>query len=386
MYDFDEIVPREGTCSIKYGDLKKINGNASDDAIPMWIADMDFRCAPEILIALHQRVNAGIFGYSSADDRYYSALAKWYSSRYGTEVKREDVVITNGVVSAINHLVRILTKEGDGVIIMTPSYGPFDRAVKGTEGRVPFYSRMKYQNGCFEADWEDLEKKAKEPSTTLMILCNPHNPTGRVFSREELEKLHRICGANGVKIISDEIHSDITRIGTAVVSMLDVCACDPAVVVCTAPSKTFNMAGNGMSNIIVRDPEVRDALRKAAGASLSPLSLAATTAAYEKGEAWVDGMRAYLDGNFEYLKGFLDREFPQCCYAIPGATYLAWVDMRFTGLDDRGLEDTLAAAGVLIEAGGSFVDNAEGFVRINIACPRSVLAEACERIKKALKS
>ncbi|MCR4895125.1 MAG: PatB family C-S lyase [Eubacteriales bacterium] len=385
MYDFDEIVPREGTCSIKYGDLKKINENASDDAIPMWIADMDFRCAPEILIALHQRVNAGIFGYSSADERYYCALEKWYRTRYGIEIKREDVVITNGVVSAINHLVKILTSPGDGIIIMTPSYGPFDRAAKGAEGRIPLYSRMIYDRGRFETDWADFEAKAKEPSTKLFILCNPHNPTGRVWDRQELERFHAICRENSVTIISDEIHSDITRTGTDTVSMLDVASDDPSVAVCTAPSKTFNMAGNSMSNIILRDPEVRDALRRACSASQSPFSLAATTAAYEHGAAWVDAMRAYLDSNFEYLRAFLDREFPQCGYVIPGATYLAWVDMRFTGLDNSSLEDVLAKAGVLIEAGGSFVDNADGFVRINIACPKSVLAEACERIKKAFK-
>ena len=295
------------------------------------------------------------------------------------------MVITNGVVSAINHLVKILTKEGDGIIIMTPSYGPFDRAAKGAEGRVPLYNRMIYRDGCFEIDWDDLEEKAKMPSSTLLILCNPHNPTGRVWSRQELERMRRICADNGVRIISDEIHSDITRTGIDVVSMLDVASDDPSVTVCTAPSKTFNMAGNGMSNIIVRDPEIRDQLRRACSASLSPLSLAATTAAYDSGAAWVDEMRAYLDGNFEYLRSFLGKEFPEACYKIPGATYLAWVDMRSLGLDDSGLEDTLAAAGVLIEAGGSFVDNAEGFVRINIACPRSVLAEACERIKKAFK-
>ena len=385
MYDFDEIVPMEGTCSRKHTDPKKINENASEDAIPMWIADMDFRCAPEILIALHQRVNAGIFGYSSADDGYYEALAGWYRGRYGIEIKREDVVITNGVVSAINHLVKILTKPGDGIIIMTPSYGPFDRAAKGAEGRIPLYNRMKYENGRFEIDWEDFEAKAKEPSTSLFILCNPHNPTGRVWERGELERIHSVCRENSVTVISDEIHSDITRLGVNVVSMLDVAKDDPTVVVATAPSKTFNMAGNGMSNIIVRDQGVRDALRRACEASQSPFSLAATTAAYARGAAWVDEMRAYLDSNFEYLKAFLDREFPECGYVIPGATYLAWVDMRFAGLDDKGLEDTLAKAGVLTEAGGHFVDNAEGFVRINIACPKSVLSEACERIKKALK-
>lgn len=385
MYDFDSVVPREGTCSIKFRDPKKVNEFASADAIPMWIADMDFRCAPEIMEELHARVDNGIYGYSSADDRYYEALSSWYLSRFGVKVEKETVVITNGVVSALNALVKILTKEGDSILILTPSYGPFDRAAKGAEGRNALYCRMKNDSGYFTVDFEDFEKKAADEKTALFILCNPHNPAGRVWSVEELERMKKICSDNGVKIVSDEIHGDITRSGITVNTMLSVCADDPSVVVCTAPSKTFNMAGNGMSNIIVRDPEIRDALRKSVSVSVSPFSLTATTAAYEKGAAWVDEMREYLDSNFAMLDAFLKEKLPECRFTVPEATYLAWVDMSAFGLTDEELEKRFAENGVLLEAGQNFVDNAEGWVRINIACPKSVLKEAFIRMEKALR-
>ena len=384
MFDFDEIVPREGTDSIKFCDPKRINENSIPGTIPMWIADMDFRCAPVITKALHERVDAGIFGYSEAGSGYFDALEGWYRTRYGIEIDRGTVVMTAGVVTAIDSLTKLLTREGEGVIIMTPSYGPFSGAISKVEGRTALYNRLVMKDGVFTIDFEDLEKKASDPSAVLLILCNPHNPTGRVWTREELTEIISICRKNGVKIISDEIHSDITRTGVSVTSMLSMDCDDVLAAVCTAPSKTFNMAGNGLSNIIVKDPDLRKALAGSSHSMPSPFSLAATKAAYSGGAEWVDAMRAYLDENFRILSDFLSRELPECVFTVPGATYLAWVDMSAYGLGNRELEDLFASHGVLIEAGGSFVDNADGFVRINIACPASVLREALERIRTAL--
>ena len=214
MYNFDQIIPREGTDSVKFDGMKRFYPDASDDAIPMFIADMDFAVAPEILEAMHERLEKKILGYTGIfDDSYYDNIINWYKVRFGLEVKKEEIVISNGVVPAINVLVRALTKEGDNIIITTPSYGPFFGAIQQAEGRNALYNRLINTNGYYTMDFDDFEEKCKDPKTTLFILCNPHNPTGRIWTKEELTKIHEICQANGVFIISDAM-------GTTFLSLL----------------------------------------------------------------------------------------------------------------------------------------------------------------------
>ncbi|MCR4722346.1 MAG: pyridoxal phosphate-dependent aminotransferase [Eubacteriales bacterium] len=388
MYNFDQIIPREGTDSVKFDGMKRFYPDASDDAIPMFIADMDFAVAPEILEAMHERLEKKILGYTGIfDDSYYDNIINWYKTRFGLEVKKEEIVISNGVVPAVNVLVRALTKEGDNIIITTPSYGPFFGAIQQAEGRNALYNRLINTNGYYTMDFEDFEEKCKDPKTTMFILCNPHNPTGRIWTVEELTKIHEICQANGVFIVSDEIHADLTRSDKKVTPIASLFPDDKNIVTCTAPSKTFNLAGNGHSNIFIRDEEIRKAYQANGGrGSSNPLSVAATKAAYAQGAYWLDELREYLDGNFAYVKEFLAKELPDAVFTIPEGTYLAWIGLGAYGYSNDELEKKIGQGGVVIESGRSFVDNCDSYIRVNMACPLSVVKTAFDRIAKAVKS
>ncbi len=395
-YDFDEIVDRRNTNSMNVeGWRNYIFGVGYDKKFPikdeefirMWVADMDFAVAPEIVEAIKERADKRIFGYTKLfSNEYYNALRGWCRKRYDWDFPNEELVTSYGVIPIIYQLVEDIVGEGEKVLLLTPSYGPFKgAAVYNGVGHME--SPMIIEDGEFRIDFDDLEEKAADPSVNVLIFCNPHNPTGRVWTEEELKQVGEIVEKNGLWLISDEIHCDLLRKGITHIPFGKIMPDYPRLITCMAASKAFNIAGLEHANAIIRDKEERERFlsRDKIGQN-NPLSIAAHQAAYEKGEPWLEELREYLDGNFALLKEFLDEYFPECNYKIPGATYLAWVDISpYLGDVKDHTEFFAERAGVLIEGGDKlFVGNAQGYIRLNLAIPRSVLKTALDRMKEAM--
>lgn len=398
-YDFDEIIDRrntnaenvEGFREYIFGDYPDIEFPYADDAfIRMWVADMEFAVAPEIRQAIVERVDKKIFGYTADyDPEYYQAMDQWCRRLYDWSFPKEQLCYSPGIVPALYRLTGHLVKEDEKVLIVTPSYGPFRQAAK-FNGCDLVCSSLKYSEGEFSVDFEDFARKAADPQVKLVIWCNPHNPSGRVWTQEELEKVAQIVETNGLWIISDEIHCDLLRQGIKHTPMGKVMKDYDKLITCMANSKTFNIAGLMMSHIIIRSEELRKRFksRDDTSGSLNPLSIAANKAAFQHGGEWLDQLKTYLDGNFRLVDEFLRENLPEAVFRIPDATYLAWVDMRgcLPDVDDLALFFAKEAA-VLLEGGDRlFVANAGGFVRLNLAMPRALLEEGLKRIAGAVKS
>ncbi len=384
-YDFDEIIDRENTNSVKYGASRWKYPSMPKDFIPMWIADMDFACPQPILDAMKTRLDRRILGYTVIlDPAYYEALGTWMKTRHDWDVDPRTSLFSSGVITALNTAVIYLTKPEDGVILHTPAYHPFDDAIQNG-GRTPVYSRLINRDGHYEVDWEDFERKAKDPKNTLFFLCNPHNPTGRAWTREELIRMGEICFANQVFVVSDEIHFDIIRKHARHTVFASLFPNEKRIITCTAPSKTFNMAGNQLANIFFADTTM---MRKWRSGHLlgmpNPLSIEACKAAYLQCGDWVDEMNRYVDDNFDLLKRRLSKEAPEVKFTIPEATYLAWIDMRGCNLTRQELTERFVKKGLHIEYENEFVDHGDGHIRINLACPRSILQEAINRLVEAV--
>lgn len=383
MHDFDRMVNRKNTYSMKFDPLSR---GKPADVLPMWVADMDFPAPPCVLEALSERVRHGIFGYSEPDAAYFSALRGWFANRFGWEVEREWLSVTPGVVNAIYLAVRALTTPGAGVLIQQPVYPPFKSSVIHT-GRTPLVNELVYRDGRYGIDFEDFEEKAKQAG--MFILCNPHNPVGRVWSRDELVRMGEICLRHGLVIVSDEIHQDFIYEGHKhlVFAGLDARFAD-ATLTCTAPSKTFNLAGLQLANIFTRNRAMRDAFDKeyaSAGLSQPPLmGLAACRAAYENGAAWLDELIAYLAGNMSRIGEFLQTRVPRIKLVEPEGTYLAWLDCAGLGLSARELDALITdKAKLWLNSGPGFGLGGAGFQRMNAACPRATVEEALRRLAAA---
>ncbi len=385
-YDFDEIIDRRGTNSVKFDAARHANPLLPEDFLPLWVADMDFACPPAVLEAMKARLERRILGYVALmDDDYFAVLDGFMRRRHGFGVSKEQVVITQGVVSAMHSAVRRLTGEGDKILIHTPGYHPFEDAAL-LAGREPRFSPLRFENGRWELDWADFEAAVADPKLRLFFLCSPHNPTGRVWTAEELRRMLRLCRENGVFVFCDEIHHDLLRRGVKHVSLPALAPDETGYICATAPSKSFNLAGNAMSNILFSDPAMAEQWRRAPQREpLNALSIAATMAAYRDCDDWLDALCDYLDGNFAFLDEWLRENMPRVRFRIPEATYLAWLDLRAYGLSDRALNEKVSAAGLFIQFGDSFIRDGEGFARINLACPRALLAEALRRLKAALE-
>ncbi len=386
-YDFDQVIDRRGTNCSKWEGMRSFDPRAGEGTLPFWVADMDFACPPCVIEALHARVERQIFGYSEPGERFYRAAADWCRARHGLLLEREALVTSPGVVPALGYLIRLMTQPGDGVIIQTPVYYPFARKIKEA-GRVVVENPLTLQpDGRYVMDFEDLRRKVKD--NKLLILCSPHNPVGRVWTREELETLVDICAENGVKIISDEIHSDLLRVGAIHTPTQSVRAeYQENIVTCFAPSKTFNLAGMQCAFVVINDGTLRARWKEhvaAAGCSgPGPLSIVTTQAAYEGGAQWLDELRVYLDGNIAFMAEYLARHMPKARFDPPEGTYLTWIDFRAYGLAMDALMEAFVSHGALPEAGAIFGAGGEGFVRMNIACPRSILREGLSRMASAL--
>ncbi len=386
-YNFDELIDRKGTNSVKWNDLK--NRFGSDDLLPMWVADMDFRSPPPVIDAVTNRAMHGIYGYTLLEESYYDSIINWYRRNYNWELKREWFVSTPGVVPAIKLAIRTFTNPGDGVIVQNPVYYPFYASIE-LNGRHVINNPLRLVNGRYEMDFDDLENKAKDPTARIMILCSPHNPVGRVWDREELQKLGEICNRNGILVISDEIHSDLRYPGvpfTNYATLSEEFAQNS--LTCTAASKTFNLAGMQLSNIIIPNLKLKQQYENAATATsnLMPNSFAAVAAeaAYNHGEEWLVELKDYLKGNLEFLTEFLHEHIPDAEVIEPQGTYLVWVDFRKIEPDPEKLEKImLKDAKVALDEGYIFRKGGEGFERINIACPRSILEKALVQIASAV--
>ena len=389
-YNFDEIIDRSGTSATKMESLPK---GCPDDALPLWVADMDFACAEPILKALHERIDKKIFGYTMYDtDECLGAVLNWYKKRYGWEEQKENLFFCGGIVSAYAVLLNLLTKEGEGVVIQRPIYYPFTMKAN-SNGRQIVDSPLIYADGNYTIDFDDLDKKMAEPNNKVLVFCSPHNPAGRVWTEEEIRKVVDICKKYDKWIICDEIHCDLLRCGMTFHPILKV-APDYAdrIAVCTAPSKTFNLAGMKTSNIVIHNQELQAAWKELIGGKLSmngagTLGLTAMIAAYNEGEEWLEQLKEYLDGNFAYIDAFLKEHLPKAHMVPSEGTYLAWIDFNgYVDGDAEKLEEIMQKkARVALDEGYIFGDAGRGFERINIATPRSVVEDCMDRILKAFK-
>ena len=399
-YDFDTIIDRRGTNSenmdgwrayIFHCGPERAFPYRDEEFIRMWVADMDFSVAPEILQAIHERVDRKILGYTLvSDEGFYEALEGWCRSRYGWTFPREELVFSPGVVPALYQLVEDLVKPSDGkVLTMTPAYGFFLHACE-YNGVELLSSPLKQAEGRFVIDFDDLERKAADPAARMLLLCNPHNPTGRVWTQQELQRIGEIAVRNDLWIVSDEIHCDLLRCGLRHTPMARALPDYPRLITCMSASKTFNLAGMLLSEIFIRDPEERERFRSRdkTNGSLNPLSVAAHKAAYEHGGAWLEALKDYIDQNLALVGRFLQAHIPEAGFTMPEATYFAWLDLRRVLPHGTDLPLFFANnAGVLLEGGdGMFVGNAEGFVRLNLAIPRATLQTGLQRMADAIRA
>lgn len=388
QYDFDTPIDRTHTWSIKH-DFKKENGKA-DDILPLWVADMDFRSPDSVVEALKKAVDHGIFGYSRADESYFDAVAAWYQKRHHLTLQPEWMTCTPGIVFALSIAVRAFTQEGDAVLIQPPVYHPFSRAILRNK-RTLVENPLVLKDGHYEMDLEDLEQKVLDEHVKLMILCNPHNPVGRVWTREELTALADICLRHHVYVISDEIHGDFVWQGheqTPYASISEE-ACLHSMM-CTAPSKTFNLAGMATSNLFIPDPEMRRKFRSelldVGQENMNRLGLFACRAAYEGGGEWLDQLIGYLAGNLALVRDFCKNRVPQIQLIEPEGTYLAWLDCRELGMTDDELMAFFSDdAKVWLDPGTHSGEQGSGFMRFNLGSSRSVIAQALDQIEAAWK-
>ena len=388
QYDFDTPIDRTHTWSIKH-DFKKENGKA-DDILPLWVADMDFRSPDSVVEALKKAVDHGIFGYSRADESYFDAVAAWYQKRHHLTLQPEWMTCTPGIVFALSIAVRAFTQEGDAVLIQPPVYHPFSRAILRNK-RTLVENPLVLKDGHYEMDLEELEQKVLDEHVKLMILCNPHNPVGRVWTREELTALADICLRHHVYVISDEIHGDFVWQGheqTPYASISEE-ACLHSMM-CTAPSKTFNLAGMATSNLFLPEPEMRRKFRSelldVGQENMNRLGLFACRAAYEGGGEWLDQLIGYLAGNLALVRDFCKNRVPQIQLVEPEGTYLAWLDCRELGMTDDELMAFFSdEAKVWLDPGTHSGEQGSGFMRFNLGSSRSVIAQALDQIEAAWK-
>jgi len=386
-YDFDTIIDRQSTSSSKWDLREKSVG--VPDVLPMWVADMDFASPPPVVEALRERVEHGIFGYTERTGSYYAVLASWMKRRFDWDIQKKKIVFTPGVVVALNLIIQAYTQPGDKVIIQQPVYHPFSYAILNNKRHL-INNQLQIQNGRYVMDLDQL-KKSIDSRTRLIILCSPHNPVGRVWTKEELLRLAEICLENNIIIVSDEIHADLVLKGhvhtpTATLSK----EIEDIVVTCTAPTKTFNIAGLGVANTIISNSKLYDQFHATvnnAGLEMTNVfAKFATEAAYNYGEEWLSHLLDYLQGNYEFLISFLKSYIPQISVYPMEGTYLAWLDFRKIGLSDEDMKNFLIhKAKVWLDEGTKFGGGGKGFQRMNIGCPRKLLEEGLTRIVNALK-
>lgn len=394
-YEFDKVINRLGTNAMSAQGFREylFSDNpeimlpyADEEMVSMWIADMDFAIAPEIIAAIKNRLDNQILGYSQIfDPEYNKSFLHWTSSRYGYKFETEHLVNSQGVVPALFDLIKYICKSDEKVLISTPSYGFFKHATDANNVSLVF-NHLNCHNGHYYIDFDDLKQKTQDKQVTLFILCNPHNPTGRVWTLDELTQIGRICLDNNVTIITDEIHCDLLRKGQEFTPIAKLFPDTDQIITCMAPSKTFNLAGLMFANIIIPNDELRIKWIDDHTPIVNPLSLAGAQAAYTHGTSWLVMLCKYLDDNFVFLKDFLQENLPKAIYQIPQSTYLAWINLHAYCPKQMNLTEFFAQnAGVLLEGGDMFVANADGCIRLNLACPRIKLNDALNKLTEAIR-
>ena len=383
-YDFDKTIDRRATNSYKWD-------GAPEGVLPMWVADMDFRTAPAIIDALQKRVAHGIFGYTRVPDAYYDAVTSWFSRRHGWDIDREWLIYTSGVVPAVSAVIKALTVPGDKVIVQTPVYNCFFSSIRNNGCEI-VSNPLRRTADTYEMDFDALERCAADPRAKVMLLCNPHNPAGRVWTPDELTRLGNICLRNGVTVVSDEIHCELVYQGfkyTPFASLSD--AFLHRSVTCVSPSKAFNIAGLQIANIVTFDADLRRRIDKAININevcdVNPFGVAATIAAYNEGEEWLNQLVDYLHGNYEAMAEFCRRELPEFPITRLEGTYLVWMDCSSLGMPSDALEHALLDdARLWLNAGTMYGAEGEGYMRWNIACPRSVMLDGLNRFLNFVRS
>ena len=384
-FDFDTVINRRGTNSYKWDIVKE------EDVIPLWVADMDFKAAPAILEALKKRVEHGVFGYTLVPDSYYEAIINWFARRHNWQIDRSWIIYTTGVVPAVSCAIKALTLPGEKVLIQTPDYNCFFSSIKNNGCEVA-ENELVRRGDSYEVDFEDFERQCADEKTTVFLLCNPHNPAGRVWTKEELERMNDICLAHGVRVISDEIHCELVMPGhrfTPFAAISD--ACRDNSVVLNSPTKAFNIAGLQIANIICADPAMRRRIDRAVNINevcdVNPFGVVALQAAYNESEEWLDSLNHYIWGNYLALKEFIAKELPRLEVARLEGTYLAWVDIKATGLtSDEAYGKLMKEGRVYVNSGTMYGRRAgEGYLRINLACPRATLLEGLKRMGGVLR-
>lgn len=387
--DFDTIIDRKNTDCLKY-DFAKWRG-MPEDVLPLWVADMDFKTSSYVEDALAERARHGIFGYSESQTPYFEIVRDWMKRHHDWEVKEPWLIKTPGVVFALAMAVKAYTEPGDGVLIQSPVYYPFSEVIEDNGRRIVSNTLVLGEDHKYHIDFEDFERQIKENQIKLFFLCNPHNPVGRVWTTEELTRLGDICLKYQVTVVSDEIHSDFIFRGRHQVFADLKREYADITVTCTAPSKTFNLAGLLLSNIFISNRELRHKFRQqvnAAGISqLSPFGLVACETAYTQGEEWYQAMLVYVAENIAFTKEYVEKHLPGVEMVEHEGTYLVWLDFRKTGLSVEELEDLIVnRAKLWLDSGKIFGKSGEGFQRINVACPRQILEEALHRIREQLQA
>lgn len=384
-YNFDEHIDRKNTNSLKYDFA--VERNRPSDILPLWVADMDFRLPNEVLEEMKKSVEHGIFGYSDTKDDYTDVLIDWFKTRFDFDIKKEWLVKTPGIVYAICMAIQAFTKEGDAVLIQKPVYYPFSLSIIDNNRKL-VNNPLVYKDGKYSIDFEDFENKIVENDVKMFILCSPHNPVGRVWTKEELIKLGNICLKHNVIVVSDEIHMDFTRNGIkhSIFLSLDNKFMENTVLL-TAPSKTFNIAGLQVSNVFIPNENLKNkfikAIDKSGYSQLNTLGLVATKACYQYGKEWLSELKIYLESNLVFIDNFLKENLPKIKLVQPQGTYLAWVDFSELNLSDNEINDIITNKCKLwLDDGAMFgIEEGKGFQRINYACQKSTLEKALNQLK-----
>ena len=383
-YNFDEIIPRRRSNSYKWDTAKE------EDVLPMWVADMDFRTAPCVVEALHKRVEHGIFGYTKVPSAYYEAVTNWFMRRHGWQIKEDWIIYTSGVVPALSAIIKALTMPGDRVLVQTPVYNCFFSSIRNNGCEV-VTNPLLYTDGNYRIDFDSLEKETSDPKVKLLLLCNPHNPAGRVWTRQELTRIGEICFRNDVLVVADEIHCELVFPGhsyTPFASISKEFLMNS--VTCISPSKAFNLAGLQIANIISANEYVRMKIDKAININevcdVNPFGVEALIAAYNKGEEWLEELKQYLLGNYNYLKGYFEEYLPHLKVLPLEGTYLVWVDCSaLKQSSEEIVKILLDKEKLLVNEGNMYGEAGKYFIRINIACPRALLIDGLSRLRRTLK-
>lgn len=384
-FNFDEVIPRRGTESIKWDRPEE------EGVIPMWVADMDFMTAPSVLKALEKRLRHGVFGYTRVPEEYFRSVSSWFSRRHGFKIDPQWILPVPGIVPALTCIVKALVKPGEKVIFQSPAYDSFYTSVTKNGCRLSL-NPLIHKDNTYTIDFDDLERRAAEPDAGVMILCNPHNPSGRVWTRDELVRVGEICLKHGLTVVADEIHCELTCPGheyTPFASISEEFLMNS--ISCSSPSKAFNIAGLEIANIVVPDGELREKVEKALYANdqrnINSFGPDALMAAYGEGEQWLDALREYIYSNYLYLKDFLNKNLPSYRVLPLEGTYLCWMDITASGMKSDALAEKILKEGkVMVNPGTMYGPGGEDFIRINIGCPGKILEEGLERISKVLKT